>query len=214
VTPKPTLIPPLVVGPFGVNCWLVAGEGRQALVIDPGDDADRILERLKRLDLIPALYLLTHGHADHVGALEALLSVYPADVLMHSADAAWAFTADNAIPPYYPPLSGPPDRLRTVQAPFPANEEAAGLTFKIIATPGHTPGGLCFYFPETGRLFTGDTLFAGTVGRTDLPGGNEAVLAQSLKQLTGLPGDTLIHPGHGESSTLTEELRTNPFMKT
>jgi glyoxylase-like metal-dependent hydrolase (beta-lactamase superfamily II) len=212
VNVKSALIPPLVVGPFAVNCWLVAGTQRQALVIDPGGDADQILGELKRLDLTPALYLLTHGHADHLGALEALLAVHAAEVWIHAADAAWAFTPANALPPYYPPLSGVPARLRSLKAPF-SPQSTAGLSFEIIPTPGHSPGGVCYYFPEQGRLFTGDTLFAGTVGRTDLPGGNEAVLAQSLKQLARLPGTTLIHPGHGESSTLAEELRSNPFLQ-
>ena len=207
---KSDLIPPLVVGPFGVNCWLVAGVDDQALVIDPGSDAEQILKQLKRLELTPALYLLTHGHADHVGALTALLAVHPAEVLMHAADAAWAFTSNNAIPPFYPAVRKP-DRLRLVQSALP-KETTAGLTFQILATPGHTPGGLCFYFSEQGRIFTGDTLFAGTVGRTDLPGGKEAILTQSLQQLKHLPGATLIHPGHGESSTLAEELRFNPFL--
>lgn len=210
--PASPSIPPLSVGPFEVNCWLIAGTEHQVLVIDPGGDADRILGQLKRLNLTPACYLLTHGHADHLGALEALLAVHPAEVLMHSADAAWAFTPANAILPYYPALTRKPDRLRVVQAPFPT-EKIAGLKYQIIATPGHTPGGLCFYFPEEGRLFTGDTLFAGTVGRTDLPGGSETILAQSLQQLKGLPANTLIHPGHGDSSTLADELRTNPFLR-
>jgi hydroxyacylglutathione hydrolase len=211
VNVKPALIPPLVVGPFAVNCWLVAGTQRQALVIDPGGDADKILAQLKRLDLTPALYLLTHGHADHLGALEALLARHPAEVQMHTADADWAFTRANALLPYYPALSGVPDSLHRLKPPF-TPPSAAGLSYEIIATPGHSPGGVCYYFPDLGRLFTGDTLFAGTVGRTDLPGGNGAILTQSLKQLARLPGATLIHPGHGDSSTLEEEFRTNPFL--
>lgn len=206
-------IPALVVGPFAVNCWLIAGSQHQALVIDPGGDADLILDQLKKRHLTPALYLLTHGHADHLGALEELLAVYPADVFLHAADAAWAFTAANVIHPYYPAAAQKPGRLRSLQMPL-APETAAGLHFEILATPGHTPGGVCYFFPELGRLFTGDTLFAGTVGRTDLPGGNGAVLAQSLKLLARLPGPTQIHPGHGDSSTLSEELRSNPFMRT
>ncbi len=211
---KPTPPPcrPLVVGPFEVNCWLVTGAQGQVLIIDPGGDADLIQAHLRERHLTPAAYLLTHGHADHLGALEALLADHPAEVWMHEADAAWAFTRANALLPYYPPLHGPPAKLRRLAPPL-GRHTLAGVTFDILATPGHTPGGICFYFPEDGRLFTGDTLFAGTVGRTDLPGGDEAILRNSLRTLAALPPETRIHPGHGESSRLSDEIRSNPFFR-
>ena len=199
------------VGPYEVNCYIVSTTGPEAAVIDPGADAGAILEYLQTRHLTPEAYLLTHGHADHVSALEQLLIVHKIPVLMHADDQRWAFTPRNQIPPFYPALTATPATLRTM-----TDGEIisiAGIQFKVIATPGHTPGGVCFFAEKEQVLFSGDTLFQGTVGRTDLPGGNGKVLAQSLKKLAQLPPDTRVLPGHGEATTIGAEQRSNIFFR-
>ena len=200
------------VGPYEVNCYIVSTTGPEAAVIDPGAEADAILEYLQTNRLTPEAYLLTHGHADHISALDQLLAAHTVPVLMHADDQHWAFTPRNQIPPYYPALTSIPATLRTI-----ADGEIvsiAGIQFKVIATPGHTPGGVCYFVREDQVLFSGDTLFQGTVGRTDLPGGNGKVLAQSLKKLAQLPPATRVFPGHGEATTIGAEQRSNIFFRT
>ena len=199
------------VGPYEVNCYVVSATGPEAVVIDPGADADAILKYLQTNRLTPEVYLLTHGHADHVSALGQLLAAYAVPVLMHADDERWAFTPRNQIPPYYPALTSIPATLRTITDCEIIS--TAGLQFKVIATPGHTPGGVCYFAREDQILFSGDTLFQGTVGRTDLPGGNGKVLAQSLKKLAQLPPDTRVLPGHGEATTIGAEQRNNIFFR-
>jgi glyoxylase-like metal-dependent hydrolase (beta-lactamase superfamily II) len=202
---------PVVVGPFEVNGYVVSGAPGAAVVIDPGADADRILEVLDSRGLRPEAILLTHGHCDHVGAVHAILAVHPVPVHMHPDDAAWSFTPQNQLPPFYGPPGTPPEDLR------PARDgdriEAAGLAFEVVATPGHSPGGVCFRETATGGLFSGDTLFRGSVGRTDLPGGDGRVLAASLRRLRALPPETRVFPGHGPATTMADEIRTNPFLR-
>jgi glyoxylase-like metal-dependent hydrolase (beta-lactamase superfamily II) len=201
----------IVVGAFGVNCYVVwQPPGRAALVVDPGADPDRIEETLRSQGLEVAAYLVTHGHVDHVSALAALCQARPAPVEMHPADAAWAFGPDNQVPPFYPPPRSPGPIA------WPAEEGMeygpADLRHRVLATPGHSVGSVCFFLEAHGLLFTGDTLFEGTVGRTDLPGGDEAILRRSLVRLAALPAATRVFPGHGEATTLARERAHNPFL--
>jgi len=201
----------ITVGAFEVNCYILHGSGGQVLVADPGDDAERIAEVIARRNLSVAAWLLTHGHADHLSALSVLVRDYPAPVCMHSADAAWAFSARNQIPPFYAAPSMPAAPMRDVRDGSAWTD--AGLQYTVFGTPGHTPGGVCFYFPAAKALITGDTLFAGSAGRTDLPGGDSRMLAVSLKRLRAFTEDVLVYPGHGPATTIGQEKRTNFFMK-
>lgn len=200
----------LAVGSFAVNCYLVADDDGRALVIDPGDDVARIADLIRKQNLRVMAYLITHGHMDHISALAELAEVFPAPIGIHPRDAQWAFGPSNAMPPYY----DSPDKPKTKSRDLAGDQvwEQIGTPCRVLTTPGHSPGGVCFYFQSESVLFTGDTLFAGSVGRTDLPGGDEIVLAQSLKRLATLPGDTLIFPGHGPQSTIAREKKTNPFL--
>ncbi|MBI3986618.1 MAG: MBL fold metallo-hydrolase [Lentisphaerae bacterium] len=202
----------LCVGPFEVNCWIVWAQPPQALVIDPGSQAEAILERLRKHELHVAAYLITHGHMDHIGALFELHQAMPAPVCIHAADARWAFSESNQMPPHYPQPQRPPGPFRTPESN--KTFQDAGLEYRALFTPGHSPGGVCYYFPTDKTLFSGDTLFQGTVGRTDLPGGDARTLSRSLQVLAGLPPDTRVFPGHGSPTTLAKEKRGNPFFKT
>ncbi len=201
----------LVVGELQVNCPIVWGEAKQALVIDPGGDAEAILDFLDQHDLDVAAYLLTHGHVDHVSAVAALYDARPAPIAIHPADGSWAFGEANEFVPYY----GPPDRPAEVERELEEGQtwEDGGLTYRVIETPGHTPGSVCFFFPESNALIVGDTLFAGSVGRTDLPGGNSRDLKESLKRLKTLDDNITVYPGHGPATTIGREKQVNFFMQ-
>ena len=201
----------MTVGAFEVNCALLWSPGaREAWVIDPGEDAGTILAALRQRDLTLARILLTHGHIDHIAALDDLLRAFPeTPVAMHAADAAWAFGPLNRLPPY----ETVPQIPATLQTVDEGDLIATGaLRAKVLHTPGHSPGCICFSMDDESLLFTGDTLFAGTVGRTDLPGGNGGKLARSLRRLAALPGDWTIIPGHGPETTMATECRVNPFL--
>ena len=201
----------IVVGEFQVNCVVVWGESNQAVVIDPGYNADLILNFLETKNLDVAAYMLTHGHMDHISALAELCGAKPAAVGMHADDQVWAFTELNQMPPFYTTPKAPAEIERALEDGQCWND--GGLPYRVIATPGHTPGGVCFHFYDDNALVVGDTLFAGSVGRTDLPGGDSRVLKESLNRLCLLDDDLVVYPGHGPSTTIGREKRNNFFMR-
>ena len=203
------------VGTFEVNCSILSEDGK-AWIVDPGQEADRILDFLKEQGLVPAGILLTHAHFDHIGAIPALQKAYPdLKVYVHEKDQPVIVHPMNQLPPDYPPLARPKNLVTL--APDSKIDGLADL--QILETPGHTPGGVCYFFPHPSSpvphplLLSGDTLFAGSVGRTDLPGGDMATLMDSLKKLTALPDDTTVVPGHGPFTTIADEKRGNPFLQ-
>lgn len=201
----------IVVGSFEVNCYIIAGENSGAIVVDPGSDAKTIIRHLDRNRLKVAAYLLTHGHIDHIAALSEMLRRFPARVALHASDCSWAFSELNQFPPYYPPTIDIPADLHQIQTGTVLR--LCELDCRVVATPGHTPGSVCYHFPDLKALFTGDTLFAGSVGRTDLPGGNPRTLSESLRQLRAFDSDTGVNPGHGPMTTIERERQTNYFMR-
>ena len=193
----------ITTGSFEVNPSILSEDGL-AWIVDPGGEAERIIALLSKKGLEPAGILLTHAHFDHIGAVNALQAAFPElKLTVHRNDLPVITHPMNAMPPDYPPVTMPKNAVETTDAP--------GCT--IIETPGHTPGGVCYYFPADRLLLAGDTLFAGSVGRTDLPGGDMAVLMQSLKKLTALPDDTLVIHGHGPHTTISAEKASNPFLR-
>jgi len=196
----------LTVGPFESNCYLVEEKGF-CLLLDPGADAEQVI---RATPSVPVAILLTHGHIDHISALPRLHAVWPeTPIFLHAADLAWAFQPTNAIPPYYESVHLKAGRV----LPLPAAQWAGGpFVWTLLPAPGHTPGGVCFYHSESASVFTGDTLFEGTVGRTDLPGSDARALNDSLQLLAALPPETRVYPGHGASTTIARELTNNFFL--
>lgn len=202
---KITTIP---LGSFEANCYLLTS-AESCVVIDPGGDPETLFAHLNAVPVPPSLILLTHGHPDHIAAACALRDLTGACVYAHEADRA----AVEHPHPYMAQLVGgldpcPVDALLTDGQTF----EVGETTLTVLHTPGHSPGCVCFLAP--GVAFTGDTLFAGSVGRTDLPGGSWDTLAASLKRIVeSTTPETIIYPGHGPSSTMAEELRSNPYLQ-
>lgn len=197
----------LPVGPLQANCYLLS-EGGDCLVIDPGGEPERLLEHCRQAGLQPSLVLLTHGHVDHIAAACGLKAA-GATVLAHEADHHFV----ESPHPYFAQLVGGLEACHVDGNLEDGQQFTIGdTTLTIVHTPGHSLGGVCLLGP--GLVFTGDTLFAGSVGRTDLPGGDWDTLAASLKRLIALTTpDTVIYPGHGPASTVGEELQTNPFLQ-
>jgi glyoxylase-like metal-dependent hydrolase (beta-lactamase superfamily II) len=190
-------------GNFEVNCSILSEDGL-SWIVDPGGEAGRIIALLEKKGLIPKGILLTHAHFDHIGAVNALQAAFPdLKLTVHPNDLPVITHPMNQLPPDYPAVEMPKNIFSTTDAPG----------CEIIETPGHTPGGVCYYFASDKLLLAGDTLFAGSVGRTDLPGGNMSVLMRSLKKLTLLPDDTFVIPGHGPHTTIGAEKASNPFLQ-
>ncbi len=195
----------LTLGAYQVNCCIVANESR-CVVIDPGCEPEKILDFLRNHQLQCDAILLTHGHFDHVGAVEALVAATGCTLWMSEGD--WS-QFPNPVTAYFYPLAN----CDFTEIHFCEDGEiiqAAGLRFEALATPGHTWGSMCFLCGDA--LFTGDTLFAGSCGRTDLPGGDQKTLTDSLTRLKELDGDFSVYPGHGPATTLKREKKTNPYL--
>ena len=203
---------PIPTGAYQEICYLVWNSENKAIVFDPGFDADHIFQTLEQHDLEVAAYVLTHTHYDHINALADLYDRAPAPIVVHSKDWEWAFSERNQGEPYYP-LPRKPEIATTQWLEHSKDWNIADMNFQCLETPGHTPGGCCLLFPEGKIMITGDTLFKGSCGRTDLPGGDPRVMKESLKKLKQLPDDIRIFPGHGEDSTIGEEKATNFFMQ-
>lgn len=188
---------------MGTNCYMVLDEtSGQGAVVDPGGAGDRIIAAIEKMDMTPAAIFLTHGHYDHTGAVQELKEKFPGvPVYLHPADAAQIGKVDSLMP----------DIGDTV--PYDEGDEIAvgAMTFRVLHTPGHTGGSVTL--DCGGALFTGDTMFAGNCGRTDLPGGSPDEMADSLKRLAQLEGDRQVLPGHEGFSTLEQERTGNYWVR-
>jgi hydroxyacylglutathione hydrolase len=200
----------IVVGQLDVNCYIISDDSMsEALIIDPGDEPEKIIEYVDANGLRPHSLLFTHAHYDHVCAVKELHDRYGAIILMHGLDkATYEMTTRQCLSWGYSPEDFPwPERTITDGETI----SVGRLSFKVIHTPGHTPGSICLYGENT--LFTGDTLFKGSVGRTDLPGGDSELLYRSLKRLALLPAETRVMCGHDDETTMGDEMEDNPFMR-
>jgi hydroxyacylglutathione hydrolase len=197
------------VGPLQENCWIVHGD-RSAVVVDPGDEAPRLIAALEDLGLDTEAILLTHTHYDHVGAVAPLARHTGAPVYCPKLEVpVLADINSYAFPGYGPFESYDADETMAGGERL----ELAGLEIDVLFTPGHSPGHVSFSIPEHELLLSGDVLFAGSVGRTDLPGGDHATLLSSIATLLNtLPDETRVLPGHMGATTLGRERATNPFL--
>jgi len=202
----------LPVGPLQCNCSVIGDEAtREAMVIDPGDDIENVLSLIEKHSLKVEQIVITHAHIDHVGGAMKLRAATGAPILLNQNDygvlkmldaqAAWIGMKD-------------PGKVEIDHSVGQADTVRAGtLTANVIHTPGHTEGSVCLYFPAESKLIAGDTLFAGSIGRTDLPGGSMEKIINSLhEKVMALPDDTLVVPGHGPLTTIGEERESNPFL--
>ena len=190
----------LPLGSYQTNCYIIYDDAsKTCCVIDPGYAPETVLNKVSQLGLTVDAILLTHGHFDHVGAVKEIAAETGCEVYLCEDDLSMPpmMTAGTL---YYTRTYAEGDALKL-----------AGLTIHVLHTPGHTPGSVCLLTDDV--IFSGDTLFAGSCGRTDLPGGDWATILRSLKRLAAMENDCTVYPGHGESTTLAEEKRYNPYMR-
>jgi len=200
------------VGPLQCNCSIVGDEAsREAMVIDPGDDIQDVLEIVRKQNLQVKQIVITHAHIDHVGGAMKLRAATGAPILLNQNDyallkmldvqAAWIGMAN-------------PGKVEIDRSITTGELVSAGsLVAHVFHTPGHTEGSICLYFPQEEKLLAGDTLFAGSIGRTDLPGGDTQKIMHSLYDVVlAFPDETVVVPGHGELTTIGQERETNPFL--
>ncbi len=202
----------LPLGPLQTNCYVLSNRNNSCLIIDPGEEAEKVFRYLNQKKLKPAAILLTHAHFDHIGAVEPIRAKYSVPVYLHTQEKKWLTD---------PVLNGsrlfgmgevkaePADYLLSGNQDLSIGE----FTFTVLETPGHSPGSISFYFQEAGLVASGDALFQGSIGRTDLPGGSHETLLKSIhKKLLVMPEETLVLSGHGPVTTIGQEMDSNPFL--
>lgn len=191
------------LGELQANCYLIENDGK-GILIDPADEGSFLLEEIKRKNIILDGLYLTHGHFDHCMAVGEIQLSLDVPLYLHKKDQFLIDRLESTAKHFlgYAPIMVPPKKIEYIE---PGELKILNLKLKIISSPGHTPGGLCYYFPDEAALFTGDTLFAGAIGRTDLSYSSKKDLWSSLKTLLALPEETTIYPGHGESTYIGEQ---------
>lgn len=204
------IVESITTGSFYENVWIVGDEvSRDAIIIDPGDEADLIIAKIEELELVPIIILATHAHPDHIGAAAEIQKRYNIPFAIHAEE--------KSILDYFLPIAQLLGfgniELPKISYYFVDGQilEENNFNIKVIHTSGHTPGSVCFLMGK--YLFAGDTIFNGSVGRVDIPGGSWNELEKSLKKISELPEDTVLYPGHGQSTTLKKELSNNPYLK-
>ncbi|GIW10170.1 MAG: MBL fold metallo-hydrolase [Dehalococcoidia bacterium] len=201
-----------VVGAFQENCYFFSDDQGETVVIDPGDEAELLLSVVEREQLTVRLIANTHSHADHILAIGPLMRATGCEFVMTAEEDAFLRANPPTSTAYLQVRELPPPPTRYVRD---GDELVVGaIRLRVLSTPGHTPGGACYYAPEQGVVFTGDTLFQSSIGRTDFKGGNLEQLLRSIhEKLLTLPDETTILPGHGDPSTIGRERRFNPFLQ-
>lgn len=197
------------VGSFQTNCYIIYNEKKNCVIIDPGAQSQAIIRTIEERGLHPLYILLTHAHADHIGAVADVKEEFNLPVYLHRRDRRMLEDEKESRAA----MLGLPFRASTVdvevteETPIPFDKDV----FRVIETPGHTGGGVCYQIDNL--LFSGDTLFNGSIGRTDFPESNHNEMMKSLKKLIQLPKDIVVFPGHGAKTTLEYELKYNPFLQ-
>ena len=200
----------LVTGLIEENCYIIY-RGQDALIIDPGDETSKIKNELEALSVVPIAILLTHTHYDHIGSLEDLRVDYDIPVYVSPKEQEWLSDPTLNLSIYSPNQISAKPAEYTLEANQSVN--IGPFTFDVAETPGHSPGSLSFVFDDSRFVVSGDALFRGSVGRSDLPGSEPEVLLPSIiNELFSLPDDYIVYPGHGRDTTIGYEKQTNPFF--
>jgi hydroxyacylglutathione hydrolase len=200
------------LGPLQTNCYILANADKKCLIVDPGEEGKKLITHLEQRKLKPQAVLLTHAHFDHIGAVDDIRDRYKIPVYLHHKEKNWL--VDPALNGSKAFMMGPiavkqADHLITSEGKM----EVGDFAFEVFDTPGHSPGSVSFYFKDVGIVVSGDALFQGSIGRTDLPGGSHEVLIKNIhNKLLTLPEDSLVLPGHGPTTTIESEMDTNPFL--
>lgn len=201
----------IVGGQMMQNCYFVIEDNtNNSIIIDPGAEANRLIQIIEKENIKPKYICLTHGHFDHIGACKELKEKYNIPIVICEGEEVLIENPQNN-------LSNMINQNIQFKADVVLKDNdilkfGEDLSFKVIKTPGHTPGGMCLYFENENVLFSGDTLFYGSIGRTDFPYGNSSDLIKSINKLKNLPDDTVVYCGHGDKTTIGTEKNINPYM--
>ena len=202
------------LGPLGTNCFIVMNEKKECIIVDPGEEGAKLIQFIKKNGLKPLAVLLTHAHFDHIGAVDDVRDAFGIEAYIHEKEKKWL--ADPILNGSQYFMMGNATKQRPAEHII--SEEGAlkigDFVFEVFETPGHSPGSISFYLRDAGYLFSGDVLFKGSIGRTDLAGGNMDVLMKSIEQkILTLPHNTIVFPGHGEITLIEDEVDYNPFLR-
>lgn len=201
------------LGLVQANCYLLENEYNEAVIIDPGGEGERLISLVENKSLNPKAILLTHAHFDHIAAVDVLRREWSIPVYLHHAEQEWladpAKNASATLPEVYETIISPADEIIEEEGIL----KVDSFSFEVIETPGHSPGSVSFYNQRESVVFSGDALFSGSIGRTDLYGGNHEQLMSSIaEKLLVLPDDVVVASGHGPETTIVREKQTNPFL--
>lgn len=201
------------LGPLQTNCYVISNKEKQCLIIDPGEQGETLLKEIRRLQLKPLAILLTHAHFDHIGAVDVVREFFKIPVYIHQAEKSWLADSTKNGSARFRELPLVECKPADVLIEGEGQLEIGPFSCYMFYTPGHSPGSITYWFEEDGFAIVGDTLFQGSIGRTDLPHGNDKELIQSIhNKLLTLPENTICYPGHGNPTTPQEEMNQNPFL--
>ncbi|MBY6035511.1 MBL fold metallo-hydrolase [Fictibacillus nanhaiensis] len=202
----------MIVGPVQENTYILFDSNKEAVIIDPGSEALKIIQHIESLQLKPLAVLLTHAHFDHIGAVDPIRERYKLPLYIHKKEQDWLKnTKKNGSAHFGHSITARP--ASHIISDKETSLEIGPFSFDILLTPGHSPGSISYYVKSAGAVFSGDALFAGSIGRTDLYGGDQDVLLQSIHQkLLQLPEETVVLSGHGPETTIGMEMDSNPFL--
>jgi len=201
------------LGPLQTNCYVLAKENHTCLIFDPGEEGEKLISFIQQQQLKPLAIILTHAHFDHIGAVDDIREKYNIPVYIHEQEAEWLVDPALNGSSKYGMIKNISGKRADYLIAGEQEMTIADFSFQIFETPGHSPGSLSFYFAEANLVISGDALFKGSIGRTDLPGGNHQQLLNSIhEKLLVLPEETIVLPGHGASTTIGQEMDSNPFL--